>query len=91
MQEDASVRGGGITVNEAFNAARTRHTVDCPASLLSFPADIDSGANFGGFVCFDQAAEGGTLLVLSGSIRIMDIDARPGYQLADGTVIDPPN
>lgn len=68
----------------------TYETVSCPNSLLSFPSSIDQGGNFGGFICFDRAAEGGTLLVLSGSIRIMDIDARPGYQLADGTIVDPP-
>ena len=142
VQEDASVRGGGITVNETFTAGFTPHTVvgvdhlndevrtalaseldtfaipllregrpnvtlgrvefeiehssgnyvaiDCPDGLLSFPADIDEDDNFGGFVCFDPAAEGGTLMVFSGSSRFMELKARPGYQLADGTVIDPP-
>ncbi len=141
VQDEASVRGGGSTVNETFTAGFTPHTtvgvdhlvdevrdawlaadevfaipllragrppvtlgrvefavehpsgtyepIDCPDSLLSFPESIDAEDNFGGFVCFDPAAEGGILMVFSGSNRFMELKARPGYQLADRTIIDP--
>lgn len=70
--------------------SETFETIDCPSSLLSFPAGVGQADVFGGFICFDRAAEGGTFLVLSGSIRVMDLDARPSYQLVDGTVVSPP-
>ncbi|MEZ5342080.1 MAG: hypothetical protein R2706_11710 [Acidimicrobiales bacterium] len=67
----------------------TYESKPCPDTLLAFPASIDQRQNFGGFVCFAHAAEGGEFGVYVGSNVLTELKVRPSYKLADGTVIEP--
>jgi len=64
----------------------TLEPVNCPASLLAFPSSTGSADSFGGFVCFDRAAAGGTFVVHDDSVLLRIVAGNPQYDDIDGAI-----